>query len=106
MIAAVIFSNNVWTFWDVVLLFFLFIPLLMVWFFCIFDVFRRRDIGGGAKALWLLVIVIFPWIGSLAYLIFRPWQQDVYATSYASEVGAGGPRPTAGQSTGGPASAG
>src|SRR5947209_2025002 len=39
MLATVIFSNTVWTFWDVMLLFFVFGPLLMLWFFCMFDVF-------------------------------------------------------------------
>ena len=33
------------------------------------DVFRRRDISGWGKALWVIFIVIIPWIGVLAYLI-------------------------------------
>src|SRR4051812_42469572 len=72
MVAAVIFSNTQWTFWNVFLLFFLWIPLVMLWFFALFDVFQRQDIHGGAKALWALVILIFPWIGTLVYLIARP----------------------------------
>ena len=79
MIGAVIFSNTVWTFWDVMLLFFVWIPLLMLWFFCMFDVFGRRDLSGWGKALWILAIFIFPWIGALAYLIFRPWEEDTGA---------------------------
>src|SRR5947209_20385684 len=76
ILGTTIFSNTVWTFWNVFLLLFLFIPLLMLWFFAIFDVFRRHDIHGFAKALWLLAIVIFPWIGTLVYLIARPWSDD------------------------------
>jgi len=35
------------------------------------DVFRR-DISGWAKAGWIILMVIFPFIGILAYLIARP----------------------------------
>jgi hypothetical protein len=73
MLASVFFSNDVWTFADVFLLFFVFIPLIMLWFFCMLDVFRRSDIGGLAKTAWLVAIIIFPWIGTLAYVIARPW---------------------------------
>ena len=78
MVVAAIFSNDKWTFWDVTLLFFLFIPLLMIWFFTIFDVFRRWDLSGLAKAAWLLAVIVFPWIGTFAYLVFRPWGQPSY----------------------------
>ena len=73
MIAAVIFSNTYWTFWDVMLFCFIWIPLMMIWFFLIFDVFRRRDLNGWSKALWLLAIMFLPWIGSIGYMILRPW---------------------------------
>jgi hypothetical protein len=33
------------------------------------DVFRRRDIGGWAKAAWVVFMIILPFIGVLAYLI-------------------------------------
>jgi Short C-terminal domain/Phospholipase_D-nuclease N-terminal len=33
------------------------------------DVFRRRDIGGGKKTLWLLFMLFVPFIGVLSYLI-------------------------------------
>jgi hypothetical protein len=33
------------------------------------DVFRRHDIGGWAKAGWVIFVVILPWIGVLVYLI-------------------------------------
>jgi hypothetical protein len=35
------------------------------------DIFRRNDIGGGAKALWVIVVVFLPLIGSLVYLIME-----------------------------------
>jgi Phospholipase_D-nuclease N-terminal/Short C-terminal domain len=33
------------------------------------DVFRRHDIGGGKKTLWLLFMLFVPFIGVLSYLI-------------------------------------
>jgi general stress protein CsbA len=33
------------------------------------DVFRRRDIGGWAKAAWIVFMIVVPFIGVLAYLI-------------------------------------
>jgi hypothetical protein len=35
------------------------------------DIFRSHDMGGVAKALWVLFIVILPFIGILVYLIAR-----------------------------------
>jgi putative oligomerization/nucleic acid binding protein/phospholipase D-like protein len=56
--------------------------LTMLWFFIwilwiflviriIFDVFRSRDLSGWAKALWLILIIVLPFIGVLVYLIAR-----------------------------------
>jgi hypothetical protein len=49
--------------------------LFFAWFMCLFwifgDLFRSRDLGGGAKTLWVLFIIIIPWVGLLAYLIVR-----------------------------------
>ncbi len=51
--------------------FFLF---LAIWvFIAIFsDIFRRTDIHGGAKAGWILLIFVLPFIGCLIYIIARP----------------------------------
>jgi putative oligomerization/nucleic acid binding protein/phospholipase D-like protein len=37
----------------------------------IFDIFRSRDLSNSAKALWVLLIFVFPLIGVLGYLIVR-----------------------------------
>jgi Short C-terminal domain/Phospholipase_D-nuclease N-terminal len=43
------------------------------WFVLLFkiiaDVFRRQDIGGGAKVLWLIFVIVFPFLGVFVYLI-------------------------------------
>jgi len=35
------------------------------------DIFRSRDLSGGAKALWFLFVLLIPLIGVLVYLIVR-----------------------------------
>ena len=49
--------------------------IFFAWFMCLFwvfgDLFRSRDLGGGAKTLWTLFIIILPILGMLVYLIAR-----------------------------------
>ena len=56
--------------WDILIIFawVLFIWIAITVFI---DVFRRRDISGWAKAGWVILCVVLPWIGVLAYLIFN-----------------------------------
>jgi hypothetical protein len=56
--------------WTMVLffLFFIWIWLLITVFA---DIFRRRDIGGFAKALWIIFVIVLPYIGVLLYLIIE-----------------------------------
>ena len=44
-------------------------PILSV--FAIFDL-RRRDIVGGTQALWVLIILIIPFLGAIAFWIVQP----------------------------------
>jgi hypothetical protein len=37
----------------------------------VFDIFRSSDLSNWGKALWMLFIIIIPYIGVLAYLIVR-----------------------------------
>ena len=37
----------------------------------VFDIFRSSDLSNGAKAMWMLFIIIIPYIGVLAYLLAR-----------------------------------
>jgi predicted PurR-regulated permease PerM len=54
--------------WSLIIIFF-FVVYFMMLFSIIVDVFRRHDIGGGKKALWLLFILFAPLLGLLIYLI-------------------------------------
>ena len=33
------------------------------------DLFRRRDVGGGAKVLWTVFVIVLPFLGTFIYLI-------------------------------------
>jgi hypothetical protein len=35
------------------------------------DLFRREDMSGWNKALWVIGVILFPYLGVLAYLIFQ-----------------------------------
>ena len=51
----------------------IFIFVIWIWLLIsIFaDIFRSHDMGGLAKALWILFIIFIPLFGVLLYLIFR-----------------------------------
>src|ERR1044071_8775944 len=51
--------------------FFIFLAWLMCVFWVFGDIFRSRDLGGFAKTMWVLFIIILPFIGMLVYLIAR-----------------------------------
>jgi hypothetical protein len=59
--------NIFWTFLEF-FLFFLWIWLAVMVFS---DIFRSHDIGGGTKALWVIFIIVLPFVGVFAYLLFR-----------------------------------
>jgi hypothetical protein len=49
--------------------------IFLAWFMCLWwvfsDLFRSKDLGGGAKTFWVLFIVIVPFLGMFVYLIAR-----------------------------------
>ena len=54
--------------WSMIIFFFWVIWIWIV-ITVLIDVFRRHDIRGFAKALWVIFVVILPWLGVLIYLI-------------------------------------
>ena len=46
----------------------------VIWAFI--DNFRRHDHSGWAKAVWMLVIILLPLLGTFIYLIARPAQVE------------------------------
>jgi putative oligomerization/nucleic acid binding protein/phospholipase D-like protein len=59
------FLDVVWT----MLIFFAWV----IWFWLLIvvfgDIFRRRDISGGMKALWIIFVIVLPYLGVFVYLI-------------------------------------
>ena len=57
-------------FWLLIWSFF-FVMYLMILFHIIGDLFRDRDLSGWWKALWVIALIIFPFLTALIYLIAR-----------------------------------
>ncbi len=91
-------------FWSM-LIFFGFVIWLWLLFTVFADVFRRRDISGWLKAVWIAFVVLLPYLGVFVYLIAehngmgeRAAQQaqqqqaqfDDYVKSVATHDGAAG----------------
>ena len=49
--------------------FFLFVAWFWVLITVLSDIFRNKDTSGGKKALWVLFVIVIPWLGVLAYII-------------------------------------
>ena len=47
--------------------------LFVLWFWLLIivisDLFRRHDISGWVKAIWVIALIVFPYLGIFAYLI-------------------------------------
>jgi hypothetical protein len=84
-------------FWDVIwgmVFFFFWFMAIWIWITCLSDIFRRNDMSGGSKAIWIIAIIFLPLLGCLIYMIMRPKMtpQDVQmlAQSEAAMKAAGG----------------
>ena len=54
--------------WSMVI-FFMFFIWIMILFKVFGDLFRRRDIGGGTKTIWIIFVILLPFLGVFVYLI-------------------------------------
>ena len=61
-------------------LFFIWIWLLIVVFG---DIFRSHDLGGLAKALWVIFVIVVPYLGVFVYLIARGHKMSEHAAEAA-----------------------
>jgi hypothetical protein len=73
------FMDVLWT----MIIFFCWVVWIWIMVVILLDVFRRRDIGGWTKALWVIFLIILPFLGALIYLIA---QHDGMAERSAKEA--------------------
>ena len=57
-------------FWSIAI-FVMWVVWLMLLFRVFADIFRSQDLGGFAKALWVIFVILFPFLGFFVYLIAR-----------------------------------
>lgn len=86
-------------------MFFFFLFIIWIWILItVFaDIFRRRDLGGGSKTLWIIFVILLPYLGVFVYLIAnhdgmaernvkqiqaQQEQMDTYVRSVAGSGGA------------------
>lgn len=83
--------------------FFLFFLWIMILFRVFADIFRSRDLSGIAKVLWLIFVIVTPYLGAFVYLVARgqkmaehtaadmATQEAAMRTYIQSAAGTGGP---------------
>jgi hypothetical protein len=63
--------------------------IFIIWFWLLIvifgDIFRSHDMGGMAKALWVIFIIILPFLGIFVYLIARGGKMHERAAAQAQQ---------------------
>jgi ABC-type multidrug transport system fused ATPase/permease subunit len=67
------------------LYFFLFVIWIWLLITVFVDVFRSHDMGGMAKALWVIFIIVLPFLGVFVYLIARGGKMHERAAQQAAQ---------------------
>jgi uncharacterized membrane protein YcjF (UPF0283 family) len=67
------------------LYFFLFVIWIWLLIMVFMDVFRSHDMSGWAKALWVIFIIILPFLGVFVYLIARGGKMHERAAEQAAQ---------------------
>jgi hypothetical protein len=71
-------------FWTMLEIFF-FIIWIYLLFIVFVDIFRSNDIGGLAKALWVIFVIVLPYLGVFVYLIARGGKMHERAAAQAKQ---------------------
>ena len=72
-----VFWSFLWFF-----MFFIWIWLLIIVFS---DIFRSHDLGGVAKTLWVIFVILVPYLGVFVYLIARGHKMSEHAAEAAAK---------------------
>jgi uncharacterized protein with PQ loop repeat len=65
--------------------FFLFVIEIWLMITIFIDIFRRHDMKGWLKALWVVLVIVFPLVGIVLYLIIYGNEMRVHAVQAAQE---------------------
>jgi hypothetical protein len=84
MLATTTFGEILWS----MLIFFFWFMAIWIFITVFADIFRRNDLSGWAKAGWIVLIFVVPFLGALIYLIARPkmTEQDKQLIDQAQEA--------------------
>ena len=63
--------------------------VFIIWFWLLvvvfYDIFRSRDLGGFAKAIWVIFVIVLPFLGIFVYLIARGGKMHERAAAQAQQ---------------------
>jgi hypothetical protein len=81
-------GTNTLTFWDIIwsmVVFFFMVMYIWIFISIFMDVFRRNDLSGVWKAIWIIFLIIIPFLTAIVYIIARPkvTAQDVQMIAQA-----------------------
>jgi hypothetical protein len=62
------FLNFLWS----LLMFWVFFTVIWMFIQVFADIFRRENLSGVAKAAWIVLLILLPFLGILVYMIVRP----------------------------------
>lgn len=65
--------------------FFLFVIWIWILIAIFGDIFRSRDMSGWVKALWVIFVIVLPFLGILVYLIARGGKMQEHAVKGAEQ---------------------
>jgi ABC-type multidrug transport system fused ATPase/permease subunit len=65
------------------LYFFVFFIWIILLFHVFVDIFRSHDLGGVAKTLWILFVILMPFLGVFVYVIARGKKMTEHAAEQA-----------------------
>jgi len=76
------FSDIVWF----IFITFAFVAYLMILFSILGDLFRDKDTSGVVKALWIIALLVLPFLTALVYLIVRGHGMAERSVQQAQEI--------------------
>src|ERR1043165_1605136 len=76
------FGEVVW----LIVITFVFVAYLMVLFAILGDLFRDRDSSGWVKAVWIIALIVFPYLSAFIYVVARGRGMAERRAAEAAEV--------------------